>query len=168
MQYSMRPLPGVLLDGPVLVTVEDAALTLQEMLYNAKDAWVDDTVTAVGDVVVPSEDNGYAYIAKEIDDDPGDAKTGAVEPTWPTTVGETVVDDCVTWECSLRGMLNPRLKVLTLIPVDGGTIYWEHGTASAESPVFPTSGAEIECSTADILERTFFASDVGMQVIQGA
>jgi hypothetical protein len=64
-------------------------------------AWVADTVTAVGDVVVPTagKENGYRY---ECTASAGDFKTHATtEPTWPTQEGATVVDDQVTWTCRL-------------------------------------------------------------------
>jgi len=62
-------------------------------------AWVADTVTAVGDIVVPTEglENGFRY---ECTAAAGDKKThGTTEPTWPTQEGATVVDDQVTWTC---------------------------------------------------------------------
>jgi hypothetical protein len=64
-------------------------------------AWVADTATTLGDVVVPTAglENGLRYEATAV---AGDTKTHATtEPTWPTAEGETVVDDQVTWTCRL-------------------------------------------------------------------
>ena len=63
----------------------------------AKAAWVADTVAAVNDIVNPTTPNGYSYRCTART---GDFKTHATtEPTWPTTLGATVVDDAVTWTC---------------------------------------------------------------------
>jgi len=163
MSYQPRTLPGSFLDGPRYVNVTDEALTLQELLYAEQTQWVTDTVTVLGAVVVPTVDNGHCYICTARD---GDFKTGAQEPTWPLKVGETVVDDKVTWTCTLVGMLNPGLKVLTLIPE--GEVLWAQGDADADSPVLPESGVEIECSSVEIQLRTFFSAEAAkMQVLQG-
>jgi len=85
-------------------------------LYNIMKgtAWVADTVTAVGDVVVPTagKENGFRY---ECTVAAGDKKTHATtEPTWPTTVGDTVVDDQVTWICVFGNHLGMGVNGATL------------------------------------------------------
>jgi len=84
--------------------------------------WAADTVTAVGDVVVPTTNNGYEYVCTAI---ATDGKThGTTEPTWPTTIGVTVVDDAVTWTCRLpfidRGNSSLPNKDLICISVGNG------------------------------------------------
>jgi len=59
-------------------------------------AWAASTVYSVGDVRKPTTANGYAYRVKEIS---GSGTSASAEPTWPTTFGNTVVDNEVTWEC---------------------------------------------------------------------
>lgn len=56
-------------------------------------AWAAATAKSVGDIVRPTAHNGYRY--KSI---VGGA-TGGAQPTWPTTIGSTVVDGGVTWQC---------------------------------------------------------------------
>jgi len=58
--------------------------------------WQASTAQVVDDVVRPTVDNNYKYAVQSIS---GGGATGASEPTWPTTVGNTVVDNEVTWVC---------------------------------------------------------------------
>lgn len=58
-------------------------------------AWVANTNYAVGNKLIPTVVNGYYY---EVTTDAGSA--GATEPTWPTTIGNTVVDGGITWTCA--------------------------------------------------------------------
>lgn len=60
-------------------------------------AWLADTVQALNSWRRPTVANGFIY---ECTARAGDFKTDpATEPVWPTTVGNTVVDDQVTWTC---------------------------------------------------------------------
>ena len=77
-------------------------------------AWTADTEMAVGDIVVPTAglENGFRY---ECTAAAGDKKTHATtEPTWPTTEGETVVDDQVTWTCRFGNHLGSGVNGATL------------------------------------------------------
>ena len=68
-----------------------------ENLNTENDVWVADTVTTIGHVVKPTVPNGFEYRCTAR---AGDFKTHATtEPVWPTTLGATIVDDMVTWEC---------------------------------------------------------------------
>lgn len=61
-------------------------------------AWVADTATALGDIVVPTTgEDGLYFVATDVG--VGDTKThAATEPTWAgMEAGDTVVDDEVTW-----------------------------------------------------------------------
>ena len=58
--------------------------------------WAAATAYALNACVVPNPSNGYVYQA--VAETPGGA-TGALQPTWPTTLGTTVVDNQVTWVC---------------------------------------------------------------------
>ena len=59
----------------------------------APAAWAASTAYAVNDCVSPTSANGYYYKATVA------GTSDAAEPTWPTALGETVVDGGVTWEC---------------------------------------------------------------------
>jgi len=54
--------------------------------------WVTVTAYTVGDIRVPTTDNGHRYRCTV------SGTSAAGEPTWPTTDGDTVVDGTVTWE----------------------------------------------------------------------
>ncbi len=58
-------------------------------------AWVAATNYSAGDRVVPTVANGYYY---EVTTDAGSSHA-TTEPTWPTTIGNTVVDQGITWTC---------------------------------------------------------------------
>jgi len=64
-------------------------------------AWAASTVYSEGDYVRPTSANGYNYECVSA------GTSGDSEPTWPTTLGETVIDGTVTWKCvSIRGNNN--------------------------------------------------------------
>ena len=58
-------------------------------------AWVLNTDYSAGDKVIPTIVNGYYY---EVTTDAG--SSSGSEPTWPTTIGNTVVDGGITWTCT--------------------------------------------------------------------
>lgn len=57
--------------------------------------WVASTAYALNDLVVPTTANGYYYKVTNA----GGGTSGASEPTWPTVIGDTVVDNTITWRC---------------------------------------------------------------------
>jgi hypothetical protein len=59
-------------------------------------SWAAGTVYTVGAFRRPVAWNGLRY---EVTAREGDYKSGASQPTWPTTEGATVVDNHVTWTC---------------------------------------------------------------------
>ena len=68
----------------------------ETIVYEQVDPWVASTPTGKTAMVYPTVRNKYQYRLK-----PGTATgtTSGTEPTWPTTLGETVVDGGVTWIC---------------------------------------------------------------------
>jgi hypothetical protein len=46
---------------------------------------------SVGDVVVPTTDNGFKYTVTETSG--ASSRSGTTEPDWPTNAGETVYED---------------------------------------------------------------------------
>lgn len=53
--------------------------------------WAPNVRRAVGDVVVPTEDNGFKYTVTETSGE--SSRSGTTEPVWPTNAGETVYED---------------------------------------------------------------------------
>lgn len=70
-----------------------------EKVNNTYTAWASATNYALGNRRIPTVANGYYY---EVSADAG--SSGGTEPTWPTTIGDTVVDSGITWIC--RGRYN--------------------------------------------------------------
>jgi prepilin-type processing-associated H-X9-DG protein len=66
-------------------------------MWKSQIPWTPDTVIALNEYRRPTVANGYSY---ECTARAGDFKTDpATQPPWPTTVGDTVVDDQITWTC---------------------------------------------------------------------
>jgi hypothetical protein len=76
-----------------------APVATDDVFFDAKPApnWIALTVTTLTTNRCPlvGTGNGYYYECTTA------GTTGATEPTWPTTAGNTVVDGSVTWTCRL-------------------------------------------------------------------
>ncbi len=60
----------------------------------AVTAWSGGLSVSADDIVMPTSNNGYKYQAQN-----SGTTHASTEPTWPTTIGQTVVDNGITWEC---------------------------------------------------------------------
>lgn len=69
-----------------------------EKVNNTYSAWAVTTAYSLGNRRVPTVANGYYYEVTVA------GTSAGVQPTWPTTIGDTVVDGTVTWIC--RGRYN--------------------------------------------------------------
>jgi hypothetical protein len=76
------------------VAAEYGDATFRHHYLDDPGTWVAVTNYALGNFRRPTVPNGFRY---EVTADAG--SSGAAEPTWPTTVGATVVDDGITWTC---------------------------------------------------------------------
>lgn len=76
------------------VAVEYDGGTVRHHYLDDPGVWVSGTNYAMGDFRRPTVPNGFRY---EVTADAGSA--AGVEPTWPTTIGVTVVDGGITWTC---------------------------------------------------------------------
>lgn len=93
----VRVVNGVLIKGPFNATAGTAASTSDDpeyLLQIAAEKWQSSHDYALGDLSMPTAPNGYCY---EVTVDGG--SSGETEPTWPTTIGETVSDGDLTWTC---------------------------------------------------------------------
>jgi hypothetical protein len=60
--------------------------------------WAAETVYALGSKVVPVVQNGLYFVLRQYA--PGsDSESGSSEPSWPTYVGNQVLDSSLLWEC---------------------------------------------------------------------
>src|SRR5690242_1831002 len=114
-------------------------------------AWAASTVHAVGDLVISTATKtGYVFRAKAVT---GTGTTGLTEPTWPTIIGGTVIDDPganqITWE-----NVGPSWKWLAGAPAftdqqirttDGNIrIALNGGTMGASEPTWSTVFAAVD------------------------
>lgn len=86
--------------------------------------WESATAYVQGDFVVPTVANGYCYEATSVS---GTGTSDSSEPTWPTTVGDTVTDNAganqITWTCRAFTVADsncPHSKSVTKV---GGKLY---------------------------------------------
>lgn len=106
---------------------------ISAVTVTAKDAddvstWVADTVTTVGTYIKPTTPNTFYYKCTARDTD---YKTHATtQPTWPTTIGATVVDDAVTW--TNMGLITKSSTIDYDVDEDNGLIEIRAGATSIE------------------------------------
>lgn len=106
-----------------------SAVSITSKDADSVSTWVADTVTALGTYIKPTTPNTYYYKATARS---GDYKTHATtEPTWPTTIGGTVVDDAVTW--TNMGLITKSNTVDYNVDEDNGLIEILSGATSIEA-----------------------------------
>lgn len=71
----------------------EAAFTYLAVGTQSQPVWAATTAYSLGDRVVPTSSNGFYYECTTA------GTSAGTEPTWPTTIGNTVVDGTVTWTC---------------------------------------------------------------------
>ncbi len=69
--------------------------------------WAVSVAYALVDLVVPTTVNGYTYECTV-----AGTSDAATEPTWPTVVGDTVVDGTVTWTCRAQPIWTCRIQAI--------------------------------------------------------
>jgi len=83
--------------------------------------WAASTGYTAGSVVRPTTGNGYLYMVIS-----GSGNSSTTQPTWPTVIGESVVDGAVTWVCA-----GTAIVVWT-----GDPISWGNSSFTAYGAVF--------------------------------
>ncbi len=98
-------------------------------------AWAASSGFAVGSVVIPTTGNGYLYSVIA-----GSGNSGSTQPTWPTTIGESVVDGSLTWVCAGTSLLAWTADSVTWgnasFTAYGAVFYSTAGGAAAEDYLF--------------------------------
>lgn len=69
--------------------------------------WAATTAYSLGATREPTVDNTYRYSVTTA------GTSGASEPTWPTTIGSTVVDGTVVWTCTAKTHQPTEIKLAT-------------------------------------------------------
>lgn len=116
--------------------------------------WKNGAVYQVGQRVYPSTYTGYHYQCTVA------GQTGTTEPTWPTTVGNTVTDGSITWKCiayvafpsanTQIGAWKASTAVVLGTQINTGTsLYAVCTTAGTTSSTTPTWGTQVANTVTD-------------------
>ena len=89
---KVRADQGIIESGVVVAKDLNGDMAPYEPALADAPSWVATIVKTAGALILPVGGNDHYYKCTT----PG--TTGAAEPTWPTTPGETVVDGTVVWE----------------------------------------------------------------------
>jgi hypothetical protein len=89
-------------------------------------AWEAVTAYGVGQKVVPTELNGFVYEATVA------GTSDAGEPTWPLVIGDTVVDDGVTWRAETTDAEVSNIYIIIAASVTAALTDWGYGSWTLE------------------------------------
>jgi len=99
----------------------------------------------LGTVVKPTSQNGFWYKATST------GFVGATEPTWPTTLGNTVVDNEVTWETVYATTINESVSSVT----NSKTLVLNSSTTLSNLPNAHFENGTLEFSSGDLTGLKF-------------
>ncbi len=89
--------------------------------------WAVATVYGIGEKRVPTVLNGFVYEVTV-----GGTSHATVQPTWPTTIGQTVTDGTVTWRAETSDSQVANVYIHLPIAVTTGLVDWGYGVWSLE------------------------------------
>lgn len=87
--------------------------------------WQIDTEYTIGDLVERTQGDGYVRALLSVGG-VGTGLSGGSEPTWTTTLGDTIVDGDITWECAAFGTTESATAwaATTAYGIQDGTHYY--------------------------------------------
>lgn len=145
--------------------------TFDEATHKAFDAddWVASTSYSAGDTVKPTTENGYIYRCTS------GGTSDSSEPSWPTTIGNTVTDNTVTWECWSVNVSESELadgngytaggQTLTNVAVSINTTDGRV-ELDADNPSWTASGGAIPTTGAAVVYNSTHAKNTVVQAIE--
>jgi len=110
-------------------TVNDGSVTWTAMREGGVEVWQASHAYAVGDIVIPTLNNGHYYRCTTAGTSAASEPDSATLNKWPTPPGGTITDGAVTWTeagsilDSNEGNIENLYKYLTTQPVRYGTGY---------------------------------------------
>jgi len=90
-------------------------------------SWEDTTAYALGQKVTPTVLNGYVYEVTV-----AGTSHATTEPTWPTTIGNTVVDATVTWRAETTDATVANVYIQIAASVTANLTDWGRGVYNLE------------------------------------
>jgi len=125
-----------------------AAIANPAFSYITANSWAtaraNSTAYTAGQIVRPASGNGYLYQAVTA------GTTAGSIPTYPTTIGGTVVDGGVTWVCVGRGALK----------FDGDDVAWAASTIAAARYGIAYDDTPATAATKPLIGYVDFGADV--------
>ena len=110
--------------------------------------------------VTPITKNGRKYICTTA------GTSGASEPTWPTTIGNTVVDGTATWTCSELSLSNILSRLDSLDGTNGTTTYGANRFISiGPTTLITINSISTSAGVATITTSTNHGITTGTQVV---
>lgn len=89
--------------------------------------WAVNTAYGLGQKVVPTTFNGYVYEVTV-----AGTSHAATEPTWPTTIGNTVTDNTVTWRAETTDESVANIYIVIPAATTAALTAWGRGVWSME------------------------------------
>jgi hypothetical protein len=81
-------------------TAADVAYQITTSFGLTATTWTTNSTKITGNLCKPTTPNGYVYAVTATSGKTSGLSHATTEPTWPTTVGNTVVDNGLTWICA--------------------------------------------------------------------
>ncbi len=179
-KFALNPSPANLdYSGPTAVLTAGEALAIGNVCYQGPSGkwwkvkgtipaiWVAATAYAIGSVV--RRTNGVQDFWFFASANASDTKSGGSEPTWPTTIGTTVVDNNVTWTCISTQSYVARRMATGTINANATGIFLIYGYIknTAWTGYTPGSPLFVDASTAGSWTQTAPAASGNIQQIIG-